>query len=360
MKTLLYRDNSGTQSIRYQPPSNPEGRIDLSVQTTFAAHRSGWSFALDALLPEHNDAGVLFDGFLDRTLNSQRGNRFAERFPYQRPWVGVLHAVAHVPAWFPKQAALQSMIAGAAFQESLPHCRGLFTLSETCAAYLRQQLAAPVSALIHPTETPAALFDHAAFLANPHKKIVAVGWWLRKLMSIDYLPLDERSPYRKQQLLNDSPAVTQTIRQFKRLAFVHDRDNRHVLADKYRDNTETLPYLPNAAYDELLSRNLVFLDLYDANANNAVVECIARGTPLLINPLPAVVEYLGIDYPFYFRSLDEAAAKALDFDLVEKTHVYLMRCPTRQKLSQEYFLRSFRASAVYQGLASATRARLTA
>ena len=60
----------------------------------------------------------------------------------------------------------------------------------------------------------------------------------------------------------------------------------------------------------LLCRNIAFVELHDAGANNTVVECIARATPLLVNKLPSVVEYLGAGYPFYYDSLEEAAEKA--------------------------------------------------
>lgn len=90
------------------------------------------------------------------------------------------------------------------------------------------------------------------------------------------------------------------------------------------------------------------MDLYDSSANNAVIECIARATPLLINPIPAVVEYLGKDYPMYFSSLSEAAEKALNTSLILDTHEYLKNCETRKKLSPEYFLRNFEKSEVYQ------------
>jgi hypothetical protein len=98
----------------------------------------------------------------------------------------------------------------------------------------------------------------------------------------------------------------------------------------------------------LLSENIVFIELYDANANNTIVECIARGTPILVNPLPAVVEYLGEDYPLYFNNLPEAAEKALDLKLILEAHQYLMECETRGKLGSGYFLKSFCESEVYR------------
>ena len=46
----------------------------------------------------------------------------------------------------------------------------------------------------------------------------------------------------------------------------------------------------------------MILSLVDASANNAVIDCIARATPLLVNPHPAVIEYFGADYPTYNES----------------------------------------------------------
>jgi len=53
-----------------------------------------------------------------------------------------------------------------------------------------------------------------------------------------------------------------------------------------------------------------------------------------------VVEYLGVDYPLYFLTLEEAARKALDMGLIRDAHQYLKGCETRGKLSAEYFRRS--------------------
>jgi len=113
-------------------------------------------------------------------------------------------------------------------------------------------------------------------------------------------------------------------------------------------NTVTLDRLDDQNYDTLLTQNLVFLDLYDSSANNAIIECIARATPILVNPLPAVVEYLGEDYPFYFSNLNEAAEKSKDNNLVLETHKYLLNLETRKKLTREYFLDSFKNSEVYK------------
>jgi hypothetical protein len=117
-----------------------------------------------------------------------------------------------------------------------------------------------------------------------------------------------------------------------------------------RNDVRVVDYRADMEYDRLLSRNLVFLDLYDSSANNALVECIVRGTPVLVNPLDAVVEYLGVDYPLYFDNLAEAAAKAEDLALVLSAHEYLMDSPNRARLSGQYFLKSVVESKIYRSL----------
>ena len=84
-------------------------------------------------------------------------------------------------------------------------------------------------------------------------------------------------------------------------------------------------------------------------ANNAIIECIARNTPVLVNRLPAVEEYLGKEYPLYFETLEEVA-EAEDMDLLRETHEYLLRMP-KQWLSGSYFRRSLMESDLYRSLA---------
>lgn len=327
----------------------PRGTILIGEQQVFGHHRSGWATAIDALRPEHSDAGVLFDGFLDKTFSPELNPRYRQDLPFARPWTGFFHNPHSLPKWFPDGPKIERVVASEKFQQSLAHCLGLFTLSNDLAEFLRARVDVAVSALVHPTEIPLAQFDFESFLANADKKVISIGWWLRRTLSIRYLPLDTTSPYRKIRLKLGDPLIDNSQKGLSRLEFVHEWRNRK-LEDKYRDNTIEMGYLPSDEYDDWLTRNIVFLDLLRAAANNAVIECIARGTPLLVNPLPSVVEYLGADYPLYFHSLEEAADKACRFDLVLEAHRHLMANPIRRQLAPEAFLHSFRQSAVYQRL----------
>lgn len=330
--------------------SNPKGKINLGSQTVFNSHRSGWKYAVSALTSLHNNNGVLLDGFLENNFawHLEEYRREKKIIPYEKPWVGFFHNPQNMPPWFFNKYSLQNIIAGDEFQQSLEHCEGLFTLSEYHAKYLRETTGKKVCSLIHPTEIPETLFGYDNFLKNKNKQIVNIGYWLRKLNSIYSIPIASGNTYVKLRLIPYSSARPLEIidGMLKKEQDIYNIE----IEQKYINNTVTKSSLSNEDYDTLLSENVVFLDLYDSSANNAVIECIARATPLLVNPLPAVTEYLGKDYPFYYDSLEECAEKAEDLDLVKEAHEYLRDCETRKKLSQEHFRTTFEESEIYKSL----------
>jgi tetratricopeptide (TPR) repeat protein len=353
------------------PVTAPPGAINLSGQKTFSFQRSGWGYALGALTPLHHDAGIYFDGFIERhfawqhkialrpahvllkmklegTFDTLATSEERGIVPYRGPWIGVVHNPHNMPHWFHFDESPQAIFAKDIWKRSLDTCVGLFTLSEHTARWLREQTGKPVSALVHPTEAPPVGFDFERFLQNPHKSILQIGWWLRKLTAIYQLPIgvDNAMGYRKVRLV---PQFIPTASAHLNRLMEKERQVLGLTVDRrWADNTREEDQVSNAEYDRLLSENIVFIELHDANANNVVIECIARATPLLINPLPAVIEYLGRDYPLYYSSLEEARSKALDPDLLYRGHRYLLTCDTRTKLSADHLLEQFRASEVYR------------
>jgi hypothetical protein len=111
-----------------------------------------------------------------------------------------------------------------------------------------------------------------------------------------------------------------------------------------------LARLSNEDYDELLSKNIVFLKLFDSSCNNAIIECIARATPVLVNRIEPVEEYLGKNYPLYYETLEQASLMLQNMQLLERAHQYLLTCPMRSKLTAKAFLDSFVQSEIYQSL----------
>ncbi|OGM59542.1 hypothetical protein A2955_01220 [Candidatus Woesebacteria bacterium RIFCSPLOWO2_01_FULL_37_19] len=107
------------------------------------------------------------------------------------------------------------------------------------------------------------------------------------------------------------------------------------------NNIIVVPRVGPEVYEKILNSSVVFMKLTDATANNTVLECIARGTPVLVNPIGGIKEYLGNNYPLYYNSLDEAKKliKNLnDSSLLDETHEYLLKI--RENYSIDKFLDS--------------------
>lgn len=85
-----------------------------------------------------------------------------------------------------------------------------------------------------------------------------------------------------------------------------------------------IPKQNDAWYDVLLSENIVFVELLSAVANNTVVECIARNTPIVVNRHPGPMSYLGPDYPLYYDDLREVP-DLLTEDRIMAAHYHLAR-----------------------------------
>ena len=92
-----------------------------------------------------------------------------------------------------------------------------------------------------------------------------------------------------------------------------------------------IEHLENEKYDNLLTENIVFINLVDASAINTLIECIIRETPIIINKVPAVVELLGEKYPLYFEENDNICDLLKNDSKICKAHKYL------KKINKEKF-----------------------
>jgi hypothetical protein len=63
--------------------------------------------------------------------------------------------------------------------------------------------------------------------------------------------------------------------------------------------------MDNEGYDNLLTNNIVFINLVDASTVNTIIECIIRNTPIIVNKHPSAVELLGEKYPLYYKNSND-------------------------------------------------------
>ncbi|NEO87712.1 MAG: glycosyltransferase family 1 protein [Spirulina sp. SIO3F2] len=326
---------------------NVQPRLQL-INEVEREGQNGWGVVLESLQPLltvnpvlQNDS-VLLDSFIEASFGPRiLGQKLLTSPPYNRPWIGFAHNPPAIPQWHEYQSAPQQIITLDAWQASLNYCRGIVTFSQYLRDwYLEHVPGIAITALKHPTATPCKFFDLDAYRKKDSPKVVQVGWWLRRLNSIYELPIN---PLKKAIL---QPTSVINIQHFQQ-ALTRELETIGYAIDTA--SVQALQFLNKDDYEDLLSKVVVFIHLYDASANNTIVECIARNTPLLVNPLPAVIEYLGSEYPLYFSDLEEAAQKVSDIDLIEQTWHYLKNLP-KGDLTCEFFYRSFTESAPYKGL----------
>ncbi len=318
--------------------TNPLGKINFGAQWTFDAHRSGWPVVLKNISSLHNPRGLLFDGFIEQTFGWHR-KETAERgeIPYTTPWMGIMHNPPNMPKFFDYLASPEVILDSQFMQESMPFCNGLFVFSDYLKQWLQPRVSCPVESLVHPTETPNTLFNFDHYQKNAEKKLIQIGFWLRKMHSLKHL---EATGFSKVWIVSHDYA--RKMSEVEKEAINIFDENGMMQTGGY----EEWDRVENFEYDFLLSQNIVFLDLYDSSANNAIVECIVRNTPVLVNKLAAVVEYLGEGYPFYFGSLEEASSKLNDEALIKETHDYLKQLD-KEIFDPDYFLSKFKSSDIY-------------
>lgn len=347
----IRRDSYGALHLSFDP-NKKTGKMNMNGVLTFASHRYGWSYVLGLLERFHGTDGPMLDGFIDSTF---RWNHLIvppineRELPYRRPWFGFMHnPILRMPEWFTSHEMQPgSFLRTPIFHESLSYCKGIYVLAKPAAEFLEGILPVPVNHVYHPTGIPLPehMFSLDKFEANPQKSVVQVGWWCRRFKTLYELS----SPYRK-IFLNPHIHNKANRSSVESLRRIESRVQDYCLTDEQQASVQYQDFMPDQAYDVLLSNNIVILHLYDAIANNAIIECMARGTPVLVNPLPCVVDYLGRDYPFYFKTVEEASKKLGSLSLIAETSSYLRTSGVADKVRPEAFLRDIQASPIFQSL----------
>jgi hypothetical protein len=277
-------------------------------------HRSGWKFVVDNLSSEicsYNN--VKCDLYIDKTFHWDKQFMINNNvIPYKENWIGFIHHTL-----YNDEGGYNciNLFKCPEFIDSLKSCEGLIVLSK----YLKQQIInlatvnniilPKINVLYHPT-----MFVSEDNFWNPllwKGEVIQIGSWMRDLSAIYKLK------YKKKYVLVGKKMEN------KYISFTNNTN-----IPKYENNdypVNIIEYLENDNYDLLLIKYIVFLYLYDASAVNTIIECIIRNTPIIINKLPAVVEYLGEKYPLYYTNIDDVPKIITNKDLIIKGHKYLKK-----------------------------------
>ena len=259
---------------------------------------------------------------------------------------------------------------------------------QVVAALAALHLDTPVRNLPHPMLTVDKKFTMERFLTNPNKKVVFIGCWLRNPYSVFELPLQDtwHNPLRIRKAILHGKNMAGSCEpdwlmpHMDALPFVRSAAelaggicrpsaddgigrpsvgdgicrpcddgicrpgvddgmcrpskpvvrNTHVaglvsMLHRQHDSVLEINEVTNDEYDDLLSSNIVFLDVVDCSAVNTVMECLVRDAVLLVNRHPALEEVLGSGYPGFYQNFSHAAEMLSDVGTIRGIHEYLTR-----------------------------------
>jgi hypothetical protein len=303
----------------------PGYRLVLSCKDVGAEiHHSGWPWVLSQLRVHETASGLLLDDFVDRTLFYGDNMRPVE-YPYKMPFVGVFHHPDDSPEWFEflEQRRLRHGFRSERWQSISDKLVGAVTLSRHSAGHLSKYVKVPLLVVKHPIKPSDTQWDYTTW--KQQRQLSQVGYYGRNVRVIYHVPPKKGYDYvryvmKEPTYMGHDEAVAKHYEGLRR-QYDGVRDQKAV---------------PNDQYGQMLCRSVVLMELLTGSANNVVIECIVRNTPLVINPYPSVVDYLGESYPLYFNDPLEIPDLLTD-EKVVAAHEYLKAMP-KDDLSGEHFV----------------------
>lgn len=305
-------------------------------------HRSGWQYVVEHMKMYHNPHGIIFDSYLDKTFGWNRD--FYTKIgilPIRKPWVGVFH---HTPDQAYDKNNLVDIINSNVFIQSLKYCKKIIVLSKHLRNWLEKRLInINIINVHHPAEFVDLKWTPELWNSNKDKKIIQVGAWLRDPFAIYSLNTSnklKKYALKGKKMDNYYPS-DHFMNKFEifcneqidginneKSGLCRHKTNKFIVGMydwmKEAINSVTLiTSVTNDDYDILLSKNIIFIKLIDCSACNTIIECIVRNTPIIINKLPSIIEYLGPDYPLYYETMHQATILAEDSEKILAAHLYL-------------------------------------
>jgi hypothetical protein len=247
--------------------------------------------------PEYNEFKIMRGELMSKFIKKYNIRILKE------PWIGILHYPE-----FPKEMNYNSLeeltqiVKSSHFKQSIKYCVGIISLSDHLKTYVEKIFDElkynipnisniPIKTILHPTDFNCVKFDINEFKINKSKSIIQLGFWLRDMKTIYQI---KTTKYQKIWL----PGGKYWKEMFQ---IIYPNYQKYL-----NDSSVKIPgFLSNNEYDELLGKNICLLNVFNSSANNTVLECIVRNTPLLVNRNPAIIEYLGVDYPLYFTDIND-------------------------------------------------------
>jgi hypothetical protein len=276
-------------------------------------HYNGWAHIVNELQKNNppDKSGMMLDTFVDKKIYTSLTNpshynmlKYNQHFlqntalkevlkDYNTKWIGILHACEKSPVR--KHVTLYNFVNSEWFILNKETCAGLVTLSAHAADILKKITDVPIFYTYHP-KTVEKQFDIDSYLNDPI--ILHAGFHNRNFSK--FAKFKTQIPKRINVINKWFASYIPNCYKANNIQ-EYEANTVQVDTEKLADNS----YINN------LTKSVGFCYLYSTNANNAVLEHIMSHTPLIVNKLPAVVEYIGEDYPMFYENIEHDPDKYL-------------------------------------------------
>jgi hypothetical protein len=296
----------------------------VGLNFNYGSHRFSNNTILKALAANsQQDDGTAFIWWVEKIFINSEYEETATKLE-STDWFGVMHVPLLTPNWAQySQNNLSKMYFSDRWKRALKRCKGIIVFSE----HMKTQLESiypelNVFSLKHPVGRNEVSFDVDAFRSEP--SMLLVGTWLRNFESF----VDVRTSFSKKVLFTKYSEGY--------LRDVNSKYSSNILS-KIRE-MECIGFLNDDAYDRLFSSSLIYLDLYETSANNAICECLSYDVPFIAKRHPAIIEYVGEDYPLLFDNVEEFSHITVD-DVIAGHQYLKQNRKFKENLSLDNFIR---------------------
>jgi len=296
-------------------------------------HRTGWPWVLRHLETIHSNNGILFDDFFEQNFCYKN-----KPTVYKKPWVAIFHNPKEIPSFGNYRENLSAVFEMPEFKQSAKNLKLAIALSDDLAEWLTKQLDCKVISLKHPINTKhSEYWDYDEWVEN--KKLCQIGFYLRNTRLVEQVPEMEGVEINRlwsnmEWLKNYDTKVMKHWENHFTDSLVDYQDSYFTCRYNHRSAEDvSAEFALPSAYDEILRTNVVIADYFACSASNVILECIAKNTPIMVNRLPAIEQYLGKDYPLFFTHPEEIPGL---MNRVKEAHLYLKNM-NKDDLDIDYF-----------------------
>lgn len=297
-------------------------QIPEKFSNIYSHHRFGWRRVIEELnnsCPNHRGSVVLNPFFEHDFVYVKKINPNLVE-PYSKtPWITFVHEPADRPDTCLSDF-LQKYSKNSLIQKCLSNLKGIFTLTNHQRInYNKLQFPNDIfiSNLLYPTEQEVRKWSADYFCGT----LLSIG-----------------KHCRNHKIFNNL---------IRKNSFI--KEKRLIGGKKYNHRT-----VDNNEYDLLLSSSVVFQNYDYCAASTTIVECISSETPLIVNRISPIVEYLGEEYPLYYNNNEDVrflfSNKDVFLSKILEANIYLKTLNKSRPLSYNSFLHDFYRSDVYNNI----------